>query len=443
MSAMPTTQYARAGDLHIAYQVFGEGPVDLVIAWGTLSQVEVMWEEQGMARFFARLGRFARVIQFDKRGTGLSDAIAGIPTLEERMDDVRAVMDAAGSERAFLFGESEGAPMSVLFAATYPERTLGLILWGGIVRLLADDDFPAGVSPDALEWFLDTLEQLWGTGKAAAMFAPSLADSADRAMWGRFERLAASPGAVRQLMLANAEIDIRPVLPSVGVPTLVVHATGEQMVPVGHGRYYAEHIAGARLVETPGRDHYVGGEDVDAVADETEEFVTGVRPSPAPNRVLATVLFTDIVDSTGNVVAAGDRRWSETLAGHDALVAREVGRQGGTVVKSLGDGALATFDGPARGIRAAQAVVSGIRNLGLEARAGLHTGEIERASDDVSGVAVHLASRVMATAGPGEVRVSRTVRDLVAGSGIEFSPLGPHALKGMPEEWDLFAVTSA
>jgi class 3 adenylate cyclase len=291
------------------------------------------------------------------------------------------------------------------------------------------------------ELFLDVLVEQWGTGSAADIFAPSLVGDEEVARFmGRFERMAASPGAVRQLMMANAEIDIRPVLPVIAVPTLVVHSTGDIPVPVGNGRYLAEHIAGARFVELPGSDHYIGGEPGDALADEIEEFVTGVRPEPHIDRVLATVLFSDIVYSTGRLSEQGDRRWAELLVGHDALVSHEVQRHGGRVVKSTGDGVLALFDGPARAIRAACAIVEGVRTLGLEARTGLHTGEVQPLGDDVSGIAVHLASRVMSSAAANEVRVSRTVRDLVAGSGIEFTALGAQSLKGFAEEWELFAV---
>ncbi|MEY2402688.1 MAG: hypothetical protein QOD38_239 [Acidimicrobiaceae bacterium] len=441
MQVEAATRYAKSGDVHIAYQAFGSGPVDVVVVWGTFSHVELMWDAPGMGRFLNRLAGFARVIQLDKRGTGLSDAIPGIPTLEERMDDVRAVMDAVGSERAFIFGESEGGPMSVLFAATYPERTLGLILYGALVHILESEDTPWGTTPELFAEFLDMLAAQWGTGIGAHIFAPSLVGDDDAARFmGRFERMAASPGAVRQLMLANAQIDIRPVLPVIAVPTLVVHCTGDIPVPVGNGRYLAEHIAGARFVELPGDDHYIGGEPGDALADEIEEFVTGVRPVPHIDRVLATVLFTDIVDSTGRLHQAGDRQWTKLLAGHDALVAREVQAHGGRVVKSTGDGALALFDGPARAIRAARRIVDGIRALGIEARAGLHTGEVEPLGDDVSGIGVHLASRVMSSAAPNEVRVSRTVRDLVAGSGIEFEALGAHPLKGFAEDWELFST---
>jgi pimeloyl-ACP methyl ester carboxylesterase/class 3 adenylate cyclase len=435
------TRYAKSGDVHIAHQVFGSGPVDVLVVWGTFSHVELMWDAPGMGRFLNRLGRFARVIHLDKRGTGLSDAIQGIPTLEERMDDVRAVMDAVGSERAFILGESEGGPMSALFAATYPERTLGLILYGALVHILKSEETPWGTTPELFEGFLDMLDQQWGTGSAAHIFAPSLVGDEQVARFmGRFERMAASPGAVRQLMIANADIDIRAVLPVIAVPTLVVHCTGDIPVPIGNGRYLAEHIAGARFVELPGGDHYIGGEPGVALADEIEEFVTGVRPGPHIDRVLATVLFTDIVDSTGRLSETGDQGWAQLLAAHDELVSREVQGHGGRVVKSTGDGALALFDGPARGIRSACAIVEGVRALGLEARTGLHTGEVEPMGDDVSGIAVHLASRVMSSAAPNEVRVSRTVRDLVAGSGIEFTALGARSLKGFAEEWELFAV---
>ena len=435
------TRYAKSGEFHIAYQVFGSGPVDVVVVWGTFSHVEVMWEEPRMARFLDRLGRFARVIHFDKRGTGLSDATPGIPTLEERMDDVRAVMDAVGSDRAFIFGESEGGPMSILFAATHPARTAGLILYGALVSVLATEETPWGATPKQFESFLDFLVDQWGTGAGAEIFAPSLiGDEKMTQFMGRFERMAASPGAIRQLMIANSQTDIRPVLPVLAVPTLVVHTIGDIPVPVANGRYLARHIHGARFVELPGDDHYIGSAESDALADEIEEFVTGLRPAPQADRVLATVLFTDIVDSTGRLRGEGDRRWSQLLADHDSLVAREVEGQRGRVVKSTGDGVLALFDGPARAVLAACTIVDGVRALGIEARAGLHTGEVQPRDDDVIGIAVHLASRVMSTAGPNEVRVSRTVRDLIAGSGIELTPLGPHSLKGFPEEWELYAV---
>lgn len=437
---MVATRYARAGDLHIAYQVFGDGPVDLVVVWGTLSEVEVMWEEPGMARLLERLSSFARVVHFDKRGMGLSDRVEGTPTLEERMDDVRAVMDAIGSERAYLLGESEGAPMSLLFAATYPERTLGLILYGALVKVLATEDFPWGVSAGDFERFLDWMVSRWGTGQAAVIFGAGMVAATD---WlASFERRAASPGAIRELMIANLDIDIRPVLASVAVPTLVIHRTDDLMVPVGQGRYLADVVPGARYVEQPEGGHFIGGGDIDALAAEIQEHITGTRPLPQSDRVLATVLFTDIVGSTEQVAAVGDEAWSGMLRHHDHVLGVEVARFGGRLVKSTGDGILATFDGPARAVRCAQAILAGLAGTGIAARAGLHTGEIELRGDDIAGIAVHIAKRVEAAADPGTAMVSRTVKDLVAGSGIIFEDRGVHALKGIEDDWQLYAAVS-
>jgi class 3 adenylate cyclase/pimeloyl-ACP methyl ester carboxylesterase len=432
----PETRYAKSGDVHIAYQVVESGPTDLVLVPGFISHIEEWWEEPLSARFLERLASFSRLILFDKRGTGLSDREAGVPTLEQRMDDVRAVLAAAGSERAAVLGVSEGGAMSALFAATYPERTAALVLYGTFA------EFCSWVpTPEHLEHFLHAIDEGWGTGRSLPHFAPSVADdSRFRRWWARYERLGASPGAAMALMRMNSEIDVRHVLPAIRVPTLVLHRTGDVTVDVEAGRYQAAHIPGATYVELPGVDHLPFVGDAEAVLDEIEEFLTGARPVAEPDRVLATVLFTDVVGSTELAARLGDRRWRDLLDAHHAAVRRQLARFRGREVKTVGDGFLATFDGPARAIRCADAIRASVRTLGLEVRAGLHTGEVELIGDDVGGIAIHVGARVAALAGPGEVLVSSTVKDLVAGSGLRFEDRGTHRLKGVPEGWRLFAV---
>ncbi len=441
----PPIHYAADGDLHIAYQTWGDGPIDLVLAWGLFSHCELFWEDPPMVEFLEGLGRFARVVQFDKRGTGMSDAIAGIPTLEERMDDVRIVMDAAGIERAAIFGESEGGPMSCLFAATFPERVSQLVLFGPLVRLVSDGDFTAGFAPEVFPVWLDAMVDSWGTGIMSTLAMPSRTDQEFvREMGARFERFALNKGAFKRLMQANAAIDIRPVLASVTQPTLVLHRTDDVTLPVDHGRYYASHIAGARFVELEGADHYVAAGDIGAVMREIERFVAGESVATDEidiDRVLATVVFTDIVGSTETASRLGDRKWRGVLDDHDRLVRQEVERYRGRVIKTTGDGALATFDGPARAVRSAQSIAGGMRRLGIEVRAGVHTGEVELRGADVGGLGVHIGARVSALAGPGQVLVSRTVVDLVVGSGLTFADAGTHALKGVPGQWPLFALS--
>ena len=432
----PETRYARSGDVHVAYQAVGGGPLDLVLVPGFVSHVEEWWEEPLCARFMERLASFSRLILFDKRGTGLSDRGADVPTFEQRMDDVRAVMDAAGSERAAVLGISEGGAMSALFAATHPERTAALVLYGTFAAFISWVP-----TPQQLEHFLRAIDDTWGTGQSLPRFAPSVADDPRlRRWWARWERLGASPGAAMALMRMNSEIDVRPVLPAIRVPTLVLHRTGDVAVNVQAGRYQAAHIPGARYVELPGVDHFPFVGDADAVLDEIEDFLTGVRPAPAPDRVLATVLFVDVVGSTERAARLGDRRWADLLAAFYALVRRELGRFRGREVDAAGEGLLSTFDGPARAIRCARAISDGVGGLGLQVRAGLHTGEVEVVGDAVRGIAVHIGARVAALAGAGEVLVSSTVKDLVAGSGIRFDDQGAHALKGVPDEWRLFRV---
>jgi class 3 adenylate cyclase len=433
---LPETRYARSGDVHIAYQVVGDGPLDLVVVPGHISHLEHQWEAPSAARLLRRLASFSRLILFDKRGTGLSDRVGAVPSLEQRMDDVRAVMDAAGSEQAALLGISEGGSMAMLFAATYPPRTRALVLYGAFAHWR---EWVLG--PEQLEQFLEWTAQSWGTGDSLAALAPDAAEDENfKRWWGRLERLGASPGATLDLLRMNDGIDVRHILPTIRLPTLVIHRVGDPAVKVEAGRYLAEHIAGARYVELPGRDHIPWAGDVDALADEIEEFLTGVRQTAEPDRVLATVLFTDVVGSTERASQLGDRRWKELLEQHHATVRRELERFRGREIDTAGDGFLATFDGPARGIRCAEAITHAVRPLGLQVRAGLHTGECELMGGSISGIAVHIGARVAARANPGEVLVSSTVKDLVAGSGLEFADRGLHRLKGVPGRWRLYAA---
>jgi pimeloyl-ACP methyl ester carboxylesterase len=435
--------YARSGDLRIAYATFGEGPVDFVFVPGFVSHLEAWWEARPAARFFGRIASFSRLIMFDKRGTGLSDPFVGVPTLEERIDDVRAVMEAVDSKSAFVCGLSEGGPMSILFSATYPDRTRGLILIGASARVAEAPDYPIGHPPEMLDTVLDQIDQSWGQGALMEMFIPSLVDDERaRSLWARFQRMGGSPGTARALMQAVAEIDVRDILPSIQVPALVIHRTDERVIPVSHGHYLVEHIPDARLLEEPGVDHLPWLADADTMLGAIEEFVTGSRHHVDEDRILATVLFTDIVDSTRQAAATGDRRWREVLDAHDAIGAREVERFRGRQVKTTGDGMLALFDGPARGVRCAEAVRDQVAELDLQVRAGLHVGEVELRGEDVGGLAVHIGARVAALAGPGEIVVSRTVRDLVAGSGLSFVERGEHELKGVPDRWPLYVVAS-
>jgi class 3 adenylate cyclase len=438
----PRTQYAKSGGLNIAYQVIGDGPFDLLYAPGFISHLEAAWEVPFIADLFERLASFSRLISFDKRGTGLSDRPGKPTTFEERMDDVRAVLDAAGSEQAALFGISEGGPMCMLFAATYPDRATSLALYGCGPRFSQTPDWPWAAPPDAQSSFLDWVEQRWGQGDVLSTFVDGLAhDQRERAAIGRYERYAASPGAARNILEMNFEIDARAVLPAIRVPTLVIHSVGDPIVPIGAGRYLAEHIPGARLLLLPGQFHVSANpRDAEEVAGALEEFFTGTRRDYEVDRVLATVLFTDIVGSTERASELGDRRWRELLDAHDRSVRREIARFQGREIKTTGDGFLSTFDGPARAIRCARAVRSAASELGLGVRSGLHTGECEVRGHDLAGLAVHIGSRVAALAEPGEVLVSGTVKDLVVGAGIDFEDHGEHELKGVPGTWKLFAA---
>ncbi|HEV8564683.1 MAG TPA: adenylate/guanylate cyclase domain-containing protein [Actinomycetota bacterium] len=439
----PQTNYAKSGDVHIAYQVAGDGPLDLVYVPGFVSNVEEVWEEPHAKKFLERLASFSRLILFDKRGTGLSDPvpIADLPTLEQRMDDLRAVMDAAGSERAALLGHSEGGVMSVLFAATYPDRTVALITLGTFAKRVWSADYPWAPTPEERALDYTEIERSWGREIDLDVYAPSMVGDRAFALWfaGYFRR-SASPQAAIALLKMNTQADIRHVLPAVRVPTLVMNRVGDLDVNVEEARYIAARIPGAKLVELSGADHTMWVGETGPLLDEIEEFLTGVRRGPDPDRVLATLLFTDIVGSTERAAALGDRAWSELIERHHALVRSNLARYRGREVDTAGDGFLATFDGPARAVRCAAASVDAVRDLGLEIRAGVHTGEVEMAGEKVRGVAVHIGARVASLATAGEVLVSNTVKDLVAGSGIEFAERGRHELKGVSGQWQLYAV---
>jgi class 3 adenylate cyclase/pimeloyl-ACP methyl ester carboxylesterase len=443
---IPETRYALTADgVSIAYQVVGEGPLDLVYVPGWVSHLEATWEEPTLASFCEQLASFSRLILFDKRGTGMSDRVPEdqLPTLEIRMDDLRSVCDAAGSEQAALLGVSEGAPLCVLFAAAHPERTTAAIMIGGYARRMQAADYPWGISVEAHEAFMEEIARGWGGPVGLETRAPSRIDDVRfRENWARYLRLGASPSAVLALVRMNAEIDVRSFLPTVHVPTLVIHRTGDRAIPVDAGRYLGEHIPGASFVELPGEDHLPWIGDSDSILVEIQHFLTGTRPRPHSDRVLKTVLFTDIVGSTEKLSNLGDALWKETLAAHDERAKIEIDRHHGTYINTTGDGLLATFDGPARAVRCAQAIGEALRPLGLEIRAGCHTGEVEIGDGVVGGLAVHIGARVAALAGPGQVLVSSTVKDLVAGSGLSFEARGERELKGVPDTWRIYAVAA-
>jgi class 3 adenylate cyclase len=444
---VPETRYALSGDVSIAYQVVGEGPFDLVYTPPFVSHVELTWDVPSLAAYFRRLASFSRLILFDKRGTGMSDRVGSLPTLETRMDDVRAVMDAAGSERAAIVGVSQGGPMAVLFAATYPNRAWALVLEGTYARIMWAPDYPWGVREEEFERELDEVVRGWGTYEHSLAIARGLAPSGTEADWeplAKMIRQGASPGARRDLERMDREIDVRHALPAIQIPTLVLNRTDEDPSTIATSRHLAEQIPGARHIEFPGRDHALFVGDPVRVAGVIEEFLTEAWEE-LPHRadqttMLATVLFTDIVGSTEKMAELGDRVWRELLSEHHAAVRRQLGRYRGTEMDTTGDGFFARFDGPARAIRCAQAITEGVHNLGLEVRAGLHTGECEITNGKVAGIAVSTGARIAATAGPGEVLVSSTVKDLVAGSGLSFNDRGTHTLKGVPGEWRLYAV---
>jgi pimeloyl-ACP methyl ester carboxylesterase len=445
MQSRPETRYARSGDVNIAYQVTGDGPFDLVFVPGYVNHLELAWKLPKFGEALEDMSSFSRLIKFDKRGTGMSDPVSGAPTLETRIDDVRAVMDAVGSSRAALFGLSEGASMSVLFAATYPERTAALVLRSAFARALWAPDYPWGRTDEEYEREIERELRIYGPREQALAMVRSLGrfDDAHIEAFTDYLRYGASPGMLEALLRMNKEIDVREVLPAVRVPTLVLHGADDEVVPTEAARYLAAHIPGAQFVELPGVGHLSLG--ANQINVETRRFLEDVWQSGGwveaePDRMLATVLFTDIVDATGKALELGDRAWREVLERHHSVVRRELTRFRGREIDNSGDGFLAAFDGPARAIRCACAVVEHVRELGIDVRAGLHTGECEVADGKLAGIAVHTGARVAANARGGEVIVSSTVRDLVAGSGIDFEDRGPYELKGLPGEWRLFAV---
>jgi class 3 adenylate cyclase/pimeloyl-ACP methyl ester carboxylesterase len=440
--ALPETRYARNGDINIAYQTMGEGPVDIIAVPGLCSHIEFAHECPGYTAFLRRFAKFARIVTFDKRGQGLSDRISGYPTYEERMDDVRAIMDEIGSRRAVLFGFSEGCPMSILFTATYPERVSHLVLYGGFAR--AADMRPPEWTQEMIEARVAQRVKSWGNGDMLKVVAASQAqDKAAIALLAKFERLASSPGSLKTVLLLNGQIDVTPILPTLQIPTLVVHRRTDAIVPVALGSKMAAQIPGARYIEYPDGDHAFWTGDIDTMPGDVEEFITGHRDNgPAElERILATVMFTDIVDSTRRAAEMGDQRWRGLLDNHDHLARQIIDKHRGSLVKNTGDGVLATFDGPGRAIRCALAFSTAAQQIGLPLRAGLHTGEIELRGQDIGGIAVHAAARVMAQSGSNEVLVSRVVTDLVAGAGLKFSDRGSYELKGLPGRWDLFAAS--
>jgi len=444
--AVPETRYARRSDgVNIGYQMLGSGPATLVWCWGWMSHLDLQWTDATLARMFERLAGFCQLVIYDKAGTGVSDPITHVATLEERVEDVRVVMDAAGIEHAAILGDSEAGPVAALFAATYPRRTDALIIYGSIATGQPDDDELAayggrpGEYAKNVEVLQDCLDH-WGEGRTADWIVPSISSPLVRRVFGTMERSAVSPGMARGLIDALLRIDVRPALAAISAPTIVMHRSGD-LVPISHGRLLADRIPGARMIELSGSDHAIWTEDVDVIVGEIEQLLTGSRATPEPDRVLATVLFTDIVDSTRQAAEVGDAAWRRLLEQHDELVREEVAKAGGRVVKSLGDGVLAVFAGPARAIACAQALISGVAELGLSLRAGVHTGECEVLGDDLGGIAVHIGARVGALAEAGQILVSQTVVDLVVGSGLQFSDRGEHELKGVPGAWRLRAVS--
>ena len=439
---MPETQYARNGDVWIAYQVWGEGHVDLVLVPGYMTHLEQNVEWLRYSQWLERLASFARVIVFDRRGTGLSDRILSLGSFEETMGDIGAVMDAASSEHAYVWGGAEGGPQCILFAATHPDRVHGLVLYASYARRRWAPDYPWGFPDEMIEQAEGAYEQRYGrTPLGIRLAAPSLADDPRfRAYYTKGSRYGGTPGSALAWFRITNDIDVREVLPAIRVPTLVIHRTDDRVAPIDGARWMAEQIPGATFVELPGADHLSFAGDGEAIVAETEQFVTGSMRAPHLDRILATVLFTDIVGSTEHAAEMGDRGWATLLEDHHRVVRQELERFAGHEIDTAGDGFLATFDGPARGVRCAQAVQMGLRLLGIDIRAGLHTGEIEQKDDHIAGLAVHIGARVMAAAAPGEILVSSTVKDLVIGSGIEFADRGIQALKGVPGEWRLFSV---
>ena len=445
MSLAPETHYTKVGDVHIAYQVVGDGPLDLVVVPGWVSHLEVQyWEEPIVARFFERLATFSRLILFDKRGTGLSDRVSAseLPTLEERMEDVHAVMDAVGSSKAAVFGISEGGAMCALFAATYPQRVSALIMSGCFPRWIKDDDYPWAPTREQHEAAFDAYESRWGTAIGFKTIAPSVADDERcKNWWARNLRMGASPADGIALYRMNIEIDIRALLPTIQEPTLLLHRTGDRLIDVGNSRYMSKHIPGAKYIELDGIDHLPWFGNADAVLGEIQEFLTGVRPSEEYERFLSTVLFADVVGSTDRVSTLGDTQWRDQLEAYYQIVRRELERFRGKLVHTTGDGVLATFDGPVRAVRCALALCNEVMAVGINIRVGVHIGEVQIMDNEIGGLTVHIGARVMDLAGAGEVLVSSTVKDIIAGTNIHFEDRGNYALKGVPDEWHLFRAS--
>jgi class 3 adenylate cyclase len=442
---VPETQYARLGSLHLAYQVLGEGPPDILLLDQWFSHMDAQWDVPPLAEFRERLASFGRVLLFDKRGSGLSDPVptSSLPTIDEYMADIPAVMDAVGSEQAVVIANIGGGILATTFAARHPERVALLVLVDCFARYTEAPDYPIGVPPARVDEVLSEADAAMGRGLMIDLFAPSVAgDERFRRIWARYERQSASPGSTIATVRLLYASDVRPLLPLIKAPTLVIHRADALEFPAAYGRFLGAHIPGATYVELPGADNLIWAGDQEAMLSEIQAFVTGVRPAPAPHRVLATVLFTDIVGSTQRAAQLGDQRWQALLEEHFRVSRRAIERFGGHEVKTVGDGIVATFDGPARGVRAAMAIRDGVRELGLQIRAGLHTGEIEVRPDDIAGIAVHIGARISALATGDEVLVSGTVKDLVVGSGLAFEDRGMHELKGVPDEWRVFAVVA-
>ncbi len=439
---IPETQYVRTAGVSVAYQVIGEGPVDLVLVPGFLSNIEVFWEQPRVARFLHKLASFSRLIIFDKRGTGLSDRVTDAATLEERMDDMRAVLDKIGSERAALLGYSEGGSMCALFAATYPERTAALIMVGSFARRTFRDDYPFAPTDQEMRKAIDDMLAHWGEPVGLDVRAPSVAqDPAVRQWFARFLRMGASPAAAGALAIANLEIDIRHLLPSIRTPTLILHADRERLISLDAGKFLAANIPGARFAEIRSTDHLPFFDGAEEVLGQIQTFLTGTTPLPEFDSRVCTIMFTDIVGSTDRAVEIGDRRYQDLLEAHHARVRSELQLYRGQEINTTGDGFVASFDGPARAIQCGLAITNAVKEIGLNVRVGLHTGECEIRAGELSGIALNIAARVAALAAPARVLVSQTVRDLVAGSGLKFADGGVHTLKGLPDEWRLFEVS--
>lgn len=439
---MVATHYVKSRDAFIAYQVIGDGPFTLVFVPGFVSNLEFMWEEPSLSRQLNRLSSFCRLICFDKLGTGLSDRNHAVQTLEDRMEDVLAVLDAVGVERTALLGFSEGGPMSILFAATYPQRISALVLYGSFAKGSYSEDYPWALKPQQFEYWLQNIPNIWSNpGMDLAYWAPSMVnDERFRLWWQKFIHLSASPGGAMELIRMYQQIDVRAILSTIQIPTLILHRKNDRATLVDGGRYLAQHIPNAQYVELAGQDHIWWTDKEGDIVTEIEEFLTGMRSTMETDRMLATVLFTDIVNSTIRAMALGDAQWSRLLENHHHMIRREIQRFRGREVKTTGDGFLAVFDGPSRAIRCAVAICEAVQTLGIEIRAGLHTGECMITGDDISGVSVHIAARVLSQANANEILVSSTVKDLVVGSGIQFVERGLHQLKGVGGEWRLFGV---